>query len=58
MDTAWLIRGLGQKRRVLDLLKERESIFQLLPQTTPEKMHANIKAYTIDPQVGVILYPP
>ena len=55
MDTAWLIRGLGQKRKMLDLLRERESIFQLLPQTIPEKLHANIKAYTIDPQVEMSL---
>ena len=51
MDTAWLIRGLGQKREVLDLLQERESIFQLLPQTFPESLPSNIKAYTINPQV-------
>ena len=52
MDTAWLIRGLGQGRRVVDLLCERECIFQRLPQTTPEKLQKNTKGYTIDPQVS------
>ena len=51
MDTAWLIRGAGQGKQVLDLLCERECIFQRLPQTTPEKLQQNIKTYTIDPQV-------
>ena len=51
MDTAWMIRGAGQGKRVLDLLCERECIFQRLPQTTPEKLQQNIKSYTIDPQV-------
>jgi hypothetical protein len=51
MDTAWLIRGAGQGKKVLDLLCERECIFQRLPQTTPERLQQNIKAYTIDPQV-------
>ncbi len=51
MDTAWLIRGLGQGKTTLDLLKERETIFQRLPQTTPENLQSNIKKYTIDPQV-------
>ena len=52
MDTAWLIRGVGQRRPILELLTEREAIFQRLPQTTPENMNQNIKAYTIDPQVA------
>ena len=53
MDTAWLIRGLGQGKTTLDLLCERETIFQRLPQTTPEKMQPNTKKYTIDPQVSL-----
>lgn len=51
MDTAWLIRGVGQKIPVMDLLCEREIIFQLLPQTTPQKLQKNIEAFTIDPRV-------
>ena len=53
MDTAWMIRGAGQGKKVLDLLCERECIFQRLPQTTPEKLQPSIKSYTIDPQVRV-----
>ncbi len=52
MDTAWLIKGLAQRKKPLDLLCEREKIFCLLPQTIPERLNQNIKAYTIDPQVG------
>ena len=55
MDTAWLIRGLGQGRTTLDLLCERETLFQRLPQTTPEKLNPHIKKYTIDPQVTLSL---
>ena len=51
MDTAWLIRGVGQKKPVMDLLCEREIIFQCLPQTTPQKLQKNIEAFTIDPRV-------
>lgn len=52
MDTAWLIRGVGQKRPVMELLCEREIIFQRLPQiTTAQKLQKNIEAFTIDPRV-------
>ncbi len=57
MDTAWLIQGLGQKRKVLDLLCEREKIFSLLPQTIPERLNQKIKSYTIDPKVGPLPVP-
>lgn len=55
MDTAWLIRGAGQGKNVLDLLCEREIIFQRLPQTTSQKLQKNTEAYTIDPRVRISL---
>ena len=54
MDTAWLIRGVGQGRSTMDLLCEREIVFQRLPQTTAQKLQKNTEAYTIDPRVCFI----
>ena len=34
----------------MELLEEREAIFYLLPQTTPERLHKNLSGYTIDPK--------
>ncbi|XP_056463072.1 F-actin-monooxygenase MICAL2 isoform X1 [Gadus chalcogrammus] len=49
LDTAWMVRGWAQERPVLELLAERESIYRLLPQTTPENLAKNFDLYTIDP---------
>ncbi|XP_049574846.1 F-actin-monooxygenase MICAL2 isoform X3 [Syngnathus scovelli] len=48
-DTAWMVKGWSQGRTVLELLAERESIYRLLPQTTPENIAKNLEQYTIDP---------
>ncbi|XP_019742415.1 protein-methionine sulfoxide oxidase MICAL2 isoform X6 [Hippocampus comes] len=48
-DTAWMVKGWAQGRTVLELLAERESIYRLLPQTTPENIAKNLEQYTIDP---------
>ena len=56
MDTAWLIRGAGQGKPVMDLLCEREIIFQRLPQTTSQKLQKNTDTYTIDPRVHKFCY--
>ncbi|KAM9825633.1 F-actin-monooxygenase mical2b isoform X4 [Syngnathus typhle] len=48
-DTAWMVKGWSQGRTVLELLAERESIYRLLPQTTPENIAKNFEQYTIDP---------
>ncbi|XP_051919573.1 F-actin-monooxygenase MICAL2 isoform X8 [Hippocampus zosterae] len=48
-DTAWMVKGWAQGRAVLELLAERESIYRLLPQTTPENITKNLEQYTIDP---------
>ncbi len=55
MDTAWLVKRIGQKKSVLEILCEREGIFQRLPQTTPENLVTNIKSYTINPKVCVAI---
>ncbi|XP_078537051.1 F-actin-monooxygenase MICAL2 isoform X3 [Lissotriton helveticus] len=48
-DTAWMVRGLAQGAPPLELLAERESLYRLLPQTTPENINKNFDQYTIDP---------
>uniref|UniRef100_A0A8C5GXR3 F-actin monooxygenase n=1 Tax=Gouania willdenowi TaxID=441366 RepID=A0A8C5GXR3_GOUWI len=48
-DTAWMVKSWAQGRPVLDVLAERESIYRLLPQTTPENIAKNFEQYTVDP---------
>ncbi|XP_045889364.1 F-actin-monooxygenase MICAL2 isoform X4 [Micropterus dolomieu] len=48
-DTAWMVKSWAQGRTVLEVLAERESIYRLLPQTTPENIAKNFEQYTIDP---------
>ncbi|NXF23158.1 MICA2 monooxygenase, partial [Rhodinocichla rosea] len=48
-DTAWMVRGWAQGKAPLEILAERESIYRLLPQTTPENINKNFDQYTIDP---------
>uniref|UniRef100_A0A8B9JPN8 F-actin monooxygenase n=1 Tax=Astyanax mexicanus TaxID=7994 RepID=A0A8B9JPN8_ASTMX len=48
-DTAWMIKSWSQHRIPLDVLAERESLYRLLPQTTPENIAKNFDQYTIDP---------
>uniref|UniRef100_A0A3B5QIR6 F-actin monooxygenase n=1 Tax=Xiphophorus maculatus TaxID=8083 RepID=A0A3B5QIR6_XIPMA len=48
-DTAWMVRGWAQGKSSLEILAERESIYRLLPQTTPENISKNFEQYTIDP---------
>ncbi|XP_038164635.1 protein-methionine sulfoxide oxidase mical2b isoform X3 [Cyprinodon tularosa] len=48
-DTAWMVRGWAQGKSPLETLAERESIYRLLPQTTPENISKNFDQYTIDP---------
>ncbi|XP_077419305.1 F-actin-monooxygenase mical2b isoform X4 [Vanacampus margaritifer] len=49
LDLAWMVKGWAQDRAILELLAERESIYRLLPQTTPENIGKNVDQYTIDP---------
>ncbi|XP_070790303.1 F-actin-monooxygenase MICAL2 isoform X6 [Pituophis catenifer annectens] len=48
-DTAWMVKSWAQGKFPLDILAERESIYRLLPQTTPENITKNFDQYTIDP---------
>ncbi|XP_041638824.1 F-actin-monooxygenase MICAL2-like isoform X5 [Cheilinus undulatus] len=48
-DTAWMVKSWAQGRTVLEVLGERESIYRLLPQTTPENIAKNFEQYTINP---------
>ncbi|KAM9605380.1 F-actin-monooxygenase MICAL2 isoform 2-T2 [Morphnus guianensis] len=48
-DTAWMVRSWAQGKPPLEVLAERESIYRLLPQTTPENINKNFDQYTIDP---------
>ena len=55
MDTAWLVRQIGPRAqqlsptRVLEILAERESIYQRLPQTTPSNIMKQFANYSINP---------
>uniref|UniRef100_A0A8C1TG70 Molecule interacting with CasL protein 1 n=1 Tax=Cyprinus carpio TaxID=7962 RepID=A0A8C1TG70_CYPCA len=48
-DTAWMVRSWGKGVPPLEVLAERESVYQLLSQTTPENTSKNYAAYSIDP---------
>ncbi|XP_073514385.1 F-actin-monooxygenase MICAL2 isoform X9 [Phyllobates terribilis] len=48
-DTAWMVKSWSQGSPPLEILAERESIYRLLPQTTPENINKNFDQYTIDP---------
>ncbi|XP_072128984.1 F-actin-monooxygenase mical2b isoform X2 [Mobula birostris] len=49
LDTAWMVKRWAEKVPTLEILAERESIYRLLPQTTPENISKNFEQYTIDP---------
>lgn len=48
-DLAWMVRSWAEGRPVLEVLAERESVYRLLHQTTPENIAKNFDQYTIDP---------
>ncbi|XP_020857295.1 F-actin-monooxygenase MICAL3 isoform X8 [Phascolarctos cinereus] len=49
MDSAWMVRSWSLGISPLEVLAERESIYRLLPQTTPENVSKNFSRYSIDP---------
>ncbi|XP_002722588.1 F-actin-monooxygenase MICAL3 isoform X30 [Oryctolagus cuniculus] len=49
MDSAWMVRSWSLGTSPLEVLAERESIYRLLPQTTPENVSKNFSKYSIDP---------
>uniref|UniRef100_A0A9J8CBP6 F-actin monooxygenase n=1 Tax=Cyprinus carpio carpio TaxID=630221 RepID=A0A9J8CBP6_CYPCA len=48
-DTAWMVRSWGQGNTPSEVLAERESVYRLLPQTTPENISKNYNQYSVDP---------
>ena len=48
-DTAWMIRGLALNCNIYELLIQREAIYYLLPQTSPDNINKNFHQYSIDP---------
>ncbi|XP_068620554.1 F-actin-monooxygenase Mical isoform X2 [Battus philenor] len=51
LDAAWAVRAWGQypPPHPLEVIAERESIYRLLAQTTPENLHRDFGAYTLEP---------
>lgn len=50
MDAAYAIKLWNNpKNSILAVLAQRESIYRLLAQTTPENLHRDIGSYTLDP---------
>ncbi|XP_046889343.1 protein-methionine sulfoxide oxidase mical3a isoform X2 [Hypomesus transpacificus] len=49
MDSAWMVRSWAQGNTTLQVLAERESIYRLLPQTTPENVSKNFSHYSVNP---------
>ncbi|XP_064796067.1 protein-methionine sulfoxide oxidase mical3b-like isoform X3 [Oncorhynchus masou masou] len=49
LDSAWMVRSWAQGLAPLDILAERESLYRLLPQASPENVNKNFGQYTVDP---------
>ncbi|XP_022527577.2 protein-methionine sulfoxide oxidase mical3b isoform X13 [Astyanax mexicanus] len=49
MDAGWMVRSWGMGACPLEVLAERESVYRLLPQTTPENVSKNYSQYSLDP---------
>ncbi|XP_063393456.1 F-actin-monooxygenase Mical-like isoform X5 [Cydia fagiglandana] len=49
LDAAWAVRAWSAALHPLHVIAERESIYRLLAQTTPENLHRDFGAYTLDP---------
>ena len=58
LDTAWCIKGFANNRHCLDLIRERESVYQLLSQTSHDNLSKKYNEYGIDPKTryNIIFY--
>jgi hypothetical protein len=56
LDACWAIRSWAQGAHPLQVLAERESIYRLLGQTTPENLHRDLQTYTLDPHTRWVSY--
>ena len=48
-DAAWMIRSWAMGKSPPQVLAERESVYTVLSQTTPNYLHKNFNTYSIDP---------
>ncbi|XP_077190394.1 F-actin-monooxygenase mical1-like isoform X2 [Paroedura picta] len=48
-DAAWMVKRWASGTPPLDMLAERESVYQRLSQTSPDSTNKNISQYSIDP---------
>ncbi|XP_060087531.1 F-actin-monooxygenase MICAL1 [Heteronotia binoei] len=48
-DAAWMVKRWASGTPPLDVLAERESVYQRLSQTSPDSTNKNISQYSIDP---------
>lgn len=49
LDACWAVRSWGGGSNPLEVLAERESIYRILGQTTPENLQRDLTSYTLDP---------
>ncbi|KAL1130961.1 hypothetical protein AAG570_012202 [Ranatra chinensis] len=49
LDACWAVRSWSMGNHPLQVLAERESIYRLLAQTTPENLQRDLQSYTLDP---------
>ena len=50
MDAAWMLKGLSKKHDFLELLAERESVFQHLTKVKSSSLVKKVSGYTINPK--------
>lgn len=48
-DAAWAMKGFGQGKKPLDIIVERENVYRILAQTTPENLNKNFDNYGLNP---------
>ena len=44
-----MLKGFSEDKPPLELIEERETLYHLLPSTTPERLHKKTTAYSINP---------
>ena len=49
-DSCWTLRNwASQRKSIYELIAEREALYKLLPQTTPENLNKDWKKYSVEP---------
>ncbi|TMS01097.1 [F-actin]-monooxygenase MICAL3 [Larimichthys crocea] len=49
LDSSWMIRHWSLGGAPLEVLAERENLYRLLPQTSPENLQKNFSLFSVDP---------